>query len=261
MEIIRLPAFNDNYIFLLVDRATGDCAVVDPGDAKVVLEYLSKEDLTLKTILITHHHADHVGGNRQLLSHFPAAAVYGSEIDLQKRRIPGQTVSLKAGNHLDLFNRTVEILFVPGHTQGHIAYYFPPLQPEDSGDLFCGDTLFANGCGRLLEGTPAQLFASLQQICDLPDNTNIWCAHEYTLKNIKFSLTVDPENEALQRRFQQVQTQRQRQKPTIPTVLALEKQTNPFLRCSDRQLQANLKTTDPLRVFTKLRGKRISFEV
>lgn len=112
MEIIRLPAFNDNYIFLLVDRATGDCAVVDPGDAKVVLEYLSKEDLTLKTILITHHHADHVGGNRQLLSHFPAAAVYGSEIDLQKRRIPGQTVSLKAGNHLDLFNRTVEILFV-----------------------------------------------------------------------------------------------------------------------------------------------------
>ncbi|MEB3225639.1 MAG: hydroxyacylglutathione hydrolase, partial [Synechococcus sp.] len=163
------------------------------------------------------------------------------------------------GDRLQVFDRTAEILFVPGHTQGHIAYYFLPTEPEISGDLFCGDTLFANGCGRLLEGTPDQLFASLQQICELPDDTRIWCAHEYTFRNIQFSLTVNPENEALQARFQQVKAQRQRQEPTIPTLLSLEKQTNPFLRCGDRQLQENLNTTDPLGTFTKLRGKRDCF--
>ncbi|MBV5257769.1 hydroxyacylglutathione hydrolase [Synechococcus moorigangaii CMS01] len=259
MEIVRLPAFNDNYIFVLVNPATRECVVVDPGDRLVVLDYLHQENLTLTAILITHHHADHVGGNRQLLGHFPTAAVYGSAVDLEKGRIPGQTVGLGAGDRLTIFDHTAEILFVPGHTQGHIAYYFPPIAAGQAGDLFCGDTLFANGCGRLLEGTPDQLFASLQQICTLPDDTKIWCAHEYTLKNIQFSLTVNPENEALQARLRRVQTQRQQQEPTIPTVLGLEKQTNPFLRCGDRQLQANLKTTDALRTFIKLRGKRDLF--
>ncbi|BAW97158.1 hydroxyacylglutathione hydrolase [[Synechococcus] sp. NIES-970] len=259
MKIVRLPAFNDNYIFVLVNPVTRECAVVDPGDGNVVLDYLNRENLTLKAILITHHHFDHVGGNRQLLEHFPTAPVYGSAVDSEKGRIPGQTVSLRAGDRLNICDRTAEILFVPGHTQGHIAYYFPPIQPAENGDLFCGDTLFANGCGRLREGTPAQLFASLQQICRLPDETRIWCAHEYTLKNIQFSLTINPENEALQARLRRVQTQRQQQEPTIPTVLGLEKQTNPFLRCGDRLLQANLKTTDPLHTFTKLRGKRDLF--
>lgn len=259
MEIVLLPAFNDNYIFLLHAPDSREVAVVDPGDGKVVLHYLQRHNLRLTAILNTHHHHDHVGGNSQLIHHFPDAQVYCGEVDFQKKRIPEQTQSLKAGDRLSLFGRTAEILFISGHTQGHIAYYFPPESPESKGDLFCGDTLFANGCGRLLEGTPEQMWRSLQQIRDLPDATNIWCAHEYTLKNIQFSLTVNPENQALQERFQQVLAQRQRHEPTIPSLLAIEKQTNPFLRWDDPQIQNNLQCHDPLRVFTKLRGKRDLF--
>ncbi|OKH12348.1 hydroxyacylglutathione hydrolase [[Limnothrix rosea] IAM M-220] len=259
MEIVRLPAFHDNYIFVLGDRLSGLAAVVDPGDGGVVLDYLRQENLQLTAILITHHHHDHVGGNRQLLAQFPNAKVYASDHDGQKGRIPGQTNILKEGDRLNVLDRTAEILFVPGHTQGHIIYYFPPTKPEGTGDLFCGDTLFAGGCGRLLEGNPAQMWRSLQRIRTLPDKTRVWCAHEYTLKNLRFATSLDIDNIQLYQRFEEVKALRQQGQATVPSLLAIEKQTNPFLRCDQPEVQAAVSHHEPQRVFAKLRGKRDLF--
>lgn len=260
MEIVRLSAFNDNYIFVLSDRPSGMAAVVDPGDGKVVLDYLQQQNLKLHSLLITHHHHDHIGGNRQLLAHFPEAKVYGSDYDFQKRRIPGQTHQLKDGDRLKLFNRTADILFVPGHTQGHVVYYFPPVETDGIGDLFCGDTLFAGGCGRLLEGNPTQMRRSLARLRQLPDRTHVWCAHEYTLKNLRFAVSLRGNNNpALRQRLERVKTWRQLDRPTVPSLLGLEKQTNPFLRWDDPELQAAVAHQDPNRVFAKLRGKRDLF--
>lgn len=257
MDIVRLPAFNDNYIFVL--RTQDGAAVVDPGDGEVALHYLRQEGLVLRAILITHHHFDHVGGNRQLCQYFPEAVVYGSVYDQQKKRIPYLSQGLTEGDRLTIGNRTAEILFVPGHTQGHIVYYFPPLEPGENGELFCGDTLFTGGCGRLLEGNPAQMLRSLQKIRSLPDQTRIWCAHEYTLTNLQFALNINPDNIQLQQRLKQVIQKRQQQLATVPSLLGLEKQTNPFLRWDDPAIQDLLQQRDPLQVFTTLRGKRDLF--
>lgn len=254
MDIVRLPAFFDNYIFVIGDRLSGQAAVVDPGDANVVLRYLYQANLKLSAILITHHHSDHIGGNRELIKAFPDADVYGSQYD--QGRIPEQTATLKGGDRLTIFGHTADILFVPGHTQGHIAYYFPPETPDTPGNLFCGDTLFAGGCGRLREGKAHQLFQSLGQIRALPDDTQVWCAHEYTLKNLSFSLQVDPQNPDLKARYQTVKHQRRHNEATIPSLLLTEKQTNPFLRWDDPRIQDALHSKDSLQVFSTLREMR-----
>jgi hydroxyacylglutathione hydrolase len=186
------------------------------------------------------------------LQKFPQAVVYGGELD--KGRIPSQQVFLKDGDKVQFGDRTAEILFVPGHTIAHIAYYFP-----QSGDLFCGDTLFAGGCGRLFEGTPAQMQNSLDRLRHLPDETRVWCAHEYTLSNLKFAIAVDGNNPILQKRLQDVTSARQRLEPTIPTTIGLEKQTNPFLRWDLPALQTATRMSDPARVFAKLRGMKDLF--
>lgn len=160
---------------------------------------------------------------------------------------------------MEFAGRSATVLFVPGHTRGHIAYYFPPEQPAEPGELFCGDTLFAGGCGRLFEGTPAQMVESLTKLRSLPDQTRVWCAHEYTLNNLKFAVTVEPENQALQRRFQEVQQQRQAQEATVPSLLGLEKATNPFLRWDQPAIQQAAGTREPARVFGKIRGKKDLF--
>ncbi|MGD1951712.1 MAG: hydroxyacylglutathione hydrolase [Leptolyngbyaceae cyanobacterium] len=151
------------------------------------------------------------------------------------------------------------MFFVPGHTRGHIAYYFPPATADEPGELFCGDTLFAGGCGRLFEGTPAQMVNSLSKLRQLPDNTRVWCAHEYTLSNLKFAVTVDSQNLDLQNRYQRVHTARQRQEATVPSLLGLEKKTNPFLRWDQPALQAVAKRQDPARVFGRIRGMKDMF--
>lgn len=257
MQIYRLNALSDNYIFLLHDAAAQTAAVVDPAEAQPVLRQLADLGAELVAILNTHHHSDHVGGNRQLLQRFPKATVYGSAVDCD--RIPGQQMFLRAGDTVSFAGRTAQVLFVPGHTRGHIAYYFPPLAPETTGDLFCGDTLFAGGCGRLFEGTPAQMLESLSKLRALPDQTRVWCAHEYTLKNLKFALTVDRENPALQTRYQQVQTARQRQAATVPSLLGLEKQTNPFLRWDQPALQRAADSRDPVQTFAHIRRLKDRF--
>jgi hydroxyacylglutathione hydrolase len=259
MEILRLPAFNDNYIFLLYDATLGIAAVVDPGDAEPVLAALKAKNLTLTAILNTHHHSDHVGGNRQLLAKFPDAVVYGSQGDRDRNRIPGQMVNLQAGDRVNFAGRTAEILSVPAHTLGHIAYYFPPVNPDDWGELFCGDSLFSLSCGRLFEGTPEQLLAVMQQYGQLPECTRVWCAHEYTLTNCKFALSVDKNNPDLQQYCRTVQEQRNHNQSTIPSSIGLEKQLNPFLRWGDRRVQEALNLQEPVAIMRELRQRRERF--
>lgn len=214
MQVIRLEALSDNYIFLLYDRTQNIAAVVDPAEAEPVFRKLTELNTKLVAIFNTHHHHDHVGGNQQLMQKFPETIVYAGAED--RGRIPGQTVFLEDGDHVQFGDRMAEVIFVPGHTRAHIAYYFPPEIATEAGDLFCGDTLFAGGCGRIFEGTPTQMVNSLNKLRSLPDSTNVWCAHEYTLKNLQFALTVDGENADLQKRFDEVKAYRNQGKSTIP---------------------------------------------
>ena len=222
--IHRLPAFETNYLWLLA--RDGCAAAVDPGDAKPVLSALEKHGYDLRYILITHHHADHIGGIAALLKAFPNAQVYAPD---DKRIAPvNETVSDGDTVTLDVLNLNFKVMEVPGHTTSHIAYY---MSDKLSGNkLFCGDTLFACGCGRLFEGTPAQMHTSLSKIRALPDDTEVYCAHEYTLDNIEFALWVEPDNEALQARQKEAVKLRENGDATVPSQLGLEKQTNPFLR-------------------------------
>jgi hydroxyacylglutathione hydrolase len=257
MKVIRIPALSDNYIFLIHDDQNNTAAVVDPAEGKPVLDTLGKIGAELVAIFNTHHHYDHVGANRELMDKFPNLRVYGGKED--KGRIPGQQVFLQEGDTVEFGGRIAQIYFVPGHTHGHIAYYFPPTESDDTGELFCGDTLFAGGCGRLFEGTPSQMVDSLSKLRQLPDQTRVWCAHEYTLNNLKFALTVESENPELQSRYKEVVKARQDNQATVPSLLGVEKQTNPFLRWDQPRIKSAMKLDEPTRVFARLRGMKDQF--
>jgi hydroxyacylglutathione hydrolase len=257
MEIIRIPVLSDNYIFLMVDLDRSIAAVVDPAESAPVLVELAKHNVELVAIFNTHHHGDHVGGNKELISVFPNVRVYGGAED--RGRIPGQQVYLENGDRVKFGDREAEVLFIPGHTRAHIAYYFPPVDPHAPGELFCGDTIFAGGCGRLFEGTPTQMVSSMIELRKLPDNTRIWCAHEYTLGNLKFAVTVDPENQELQQRLVDVTADRSKFIPTVPTLMGIEKRTNPFLRWDAAALQASVSSHDPIETFARIRGRKDQF--
>lgn len=257
MHVYRLPALSDNYIFVLYAPEQRIAAVVDPAEARPVLQCLAQLDAELVAIFNTHHHGDHVGGNTELLRRFPNLTVYGGEGD--RGRIPGQQKFLREGDRVAFGDREAEVLFVPGHTRAHIAYYFAPTTPEDTGELFCGDTLFAGGCGRLFEGTPAQMVHSLSKLRALPDNTRVWCAHEYTLKNLQFALSVESGNLNLQSRLAEVTAMRQRSEATIPSNLGLEKRTNPFLRWDVPNVQQAIQSTDEVKTFARLRQLKDHF--
>jgi len=257
MQILRLPALSDNYIFLLYEPDLKIAAVVDPAEADPVLQCLHEWDAQLVAIFNTHHHGDHVGGNPKLSQAFPQAIVYGGAED--RGRIPGQQVFLQEGDRVTFGDRQAEVLFVPGHTRAHIAYYFSPVQADAVGELFCGDTLFAGGCGRLFEGTPTQMVNSLSKIRALPDSTRVWCAHEYTLNNLKFALTVEERNPDLQHRFAEVTEMRRRSESTVPSLLGEEKRTNPFLRWDQPDLQTRVNSQDSIQTFARLRGMKDQF--
>lgn len=221
MQIIRgVPAFDDNYIWV-VSEDNGNAAVVDPGDESPVISYLQTHGLEAVAILITHKHYDHVGGIADLCRRYPDARVYGPA----NENISGINVKLKDGVRIDIPGMAFapEVIDIPGHTEGHIGYYCAPA-------LFCGDTLFACGCGRVFSGSFAELHASLNRICELPDDTDVYCAHEYTLDNIGFAKWVEPENPELLKREQQAICDRQQGLATVPSRLAVEKATNPFIR-------------------------------
>ena len=222
-EILALPAFDDNYIWLL--RAGGHVAVVDPGDAVPVLGHLAKTGDRLCAILTTHHHGDHIGGLAEILRRFPVP-VFGPALE----NIPGVSHPLAGGERIELpeIGLELEVISVPGHTRGHIAYYGPSL--DEHGAVFCGDTLFGAGCGRLFEGTPAQMQESLAKLAVLPAPTLVYCAHEYTQSNLRFALAVEPGSIAVQRRCENVAEDRAAGRATIPTNIHRELETNPFLR-------------------------------
>ena len=221
MKLIALPAFSDNYLWLW--QQDQQAVVVDPGDAAPVLQALADAGLKLAAILVTHHHADHVGGVREL--HLATGAqVYGPA----REEVPAPFTPVMQGDALELLGRTVQVLDVPGHTAGHVAYFLPNTQQGPV--LFCGDTLFSGGCGRIFEGTPAQMLASLDLLTSLPANTQVCCAHEYTLSNLRFACAVEPRNTALQAYTAHCQQLRAEGKPTLPAQLGTELQINPFLR-------------------------------
>lgn len=257
MQVIRLSALSDNYIFLLYDSEQHVAVVVDPAESEPVLKKLQQIKAELVAIFNTHHHHDHVGANQQLIQEFPDLKVYGGIED--QGRIPRQQVFLQEGDRIPFANRTAKVFFVPGHTRAHIAYYFPPVTTVDTGELFCGDTLFAGGCGRLFEGTPAQMVESLSKLRALPDNTHIWCAHEYTLNNLRFALTVDGDNPDLQKRYEEVIAMRKRQEATVPSLLEIEKRTNPFLRWDKPSLQLSVKSNEAVQTFAQIRSMKDKF--
>jgi len=235
LRIRPIPAFEDNYIWLLQGDGGDAVAVVDPGDEAPVLELLEKERLQLAAILATHRHGDHVGGVLALHHAYPEAAVFGPE----GGHIAGVTRPVKDRETIELpgLGVRLQVWSTPGHTQEHLCYYLPEGHYGD-GALFSGDTLFTCGCGRVFTGTHEQLFDSLQRIAGLPPATRIYCAHEYTLDNIGFAKWVEPENEALLRRELDSAAARSRQQPTVPATLALELATNPFLRTGEASVIA-----------------------
>ncbi|MGL5031972.1 MAG: hydroxyacylglutathione hydrolase [Aeromonas sp.] len=224
-HVITIPAFEDNYIWLIQHQDR--CLVVDPGEAAPVLARVSALGLHLDAILLTHHHQDHIGGVSELQSHFPMAQIYGPTLDAMPS-LHGQWLS--DGEEINWHGLTFKVMHVPGHTLGHLAYYG---QYHGQGMLFCGDTLFSAGCGRLFEGTPAQMYHSLRRLAALPDETLIYCAHEYTLANLRFAYAVEPNNLAIQRQLGLVSKLRQQGLPSLPTRLADERSFNVFLRCNE----------------------------
>lgn len=238
LRIHQLPVLTDNYIYLLHDTTTGQTAVVDPAISDPVLDKLKKLGLSLNYVLNTHHHHDHIGGNLALKT-ATGCQIVGSERD--KKRIPAIDITLKEGGFFQLGSEKITTIETDGHTLGHIAFWF-----EQGKALFCGDTLFAMGCGRLFEGNAMQMWASLNKLAACPQETQIYCAHEYTQNNGDFALTIEPNNADLKFRLQQVKQQRQQGLATVPFSLAQELATNPFLRaksCSEfakiRQLKDN----------------------
>jgi hydroxyacylglutathione hydrolase len=233
-EVTPIPAFSDNYIWA-VSRGEKYCAVVDPGDAQPVREFLKQTGLSLQYILITHHHPDHIGGVAELRAE-TGAGVFGPHDE----RIPGQTRSFSEGEVVGMprLALQLQVIEVPGHTRTHIAFY-------GEGMLFCGDTLFSVGCGRLFEGTPEQMYKSLNKLACLPDETRVYCTHEYTLSNCAFALAVEPENEDLIRRAEAVKQARQAGKPTLPSTIGDENRVNPFMRCGEETVHAAARKRQP----------------
>jgi hydroxyacylglutathione hydrolase len=215
-----IPAFNDNYIWCISNEQQ-QAFVVDPGDGQATIDYLQARQLELAGILITHHHADHTGGIASLLKQ-RAVPVYGPN----NPAIKGISLPLSNGMAIDVLQQHGQVIATPGHTLDHICYYFAGMKA-----LFCGDTLFCGGCGRLFEGSPATMLDSLQRLAALPEATAVYCAHEYTESNLRFAQAVEPDNQLLQKRIQDVARLRAARQSTVPSTLAIEKQTNPFLRC------------------------------
>ncbi|MDR3432182.1 MAG: hydroxyacylglutathione hydrolase [Rouxiella aceris] len=251
MNLISIPALRDNYIWLIDDQ-NGHCVIVDPGEAEPVFQALAERHLTPTAILLTHHHDDHVGGVRAITERFSAVKVYGPEETASK----GAKIILKNQQKVEIGGVNWQIFATPGHTLGHISYYSAPY-------LFCGDTMFSAGCGRLFEGTAEQMYQSFQQLAELPDDTLVCGAHEYTVSNLKFARQILPDDSDISAHEEYVLAKRKNGQSSLPTTLGLERKINLFLRCHDTDLQKKLdlngSITQDWQVFARLRQLKDSF--
>ncbi|MBB3140861.1 hydroxyacylglutathione hydrolase [Halomonas organivorans] len=254
LSVTPIPAFRDNYIWLLRQDTSDDVCVVDPGDAAPVIETLEREGLTLGSVLITHHHPDHVGGLPELIARY-APRVIGPH----NPAIDGIDERVAAGDEVRVMGRLFEVLEVPGHTLDHIAFFTAGIPPL----LFCGDTLFSAGCGRLFEGTPEQMHASLSRLTALPEDTLVFAAHEYTLANLRFAKAADPDNPDIDTAEQECRRARELERPTLPSTIGRERRINPFLRCEDagvrRAAATQGDTADAVATFATLRAWKDDF--
>lgn len=245
INVSNINAFHDNYIWLLQDD-NKHCVLVDPGESEAVLTKLNNEDLILDAILLTHHHNDHIGGVEEIKKAFPQVAIYGPDT----KRFTQVTHPVSDNSHFELLGVNFNTLKVTGHTIDHVAFH-------TDGMLFCGDTLFSAGCGRLFEGTPTNMYNSLQLLSTLPDKTEIYCAHEYTLNNLKFASTVEPKNTIIEETIVWAKQQRLNNLPTLPSTIGHEKAINPFLRCHlqsvKNAVQDRAIDDSPIAIFTALR--------
>jgi hydroxyacylglutathione hydrolase len=253
LEIEQIPVLSDNYVYLVHEPKAGVTAVVDPAVAAPVLKRLKARGWTLDWILSTHHHADHTGGNLEI-KEATGCRVAGARAD--EARIPGIDLKLAEGDRFQLGEAEAQVLETPGHTSGHISYWFPQASA-----LFCADTLFSLGCGRVFEGSYGQMWNSLSKLAALPGDAMVYCAHEYTQSNARFALSVDPDNKALQARAAEVDRQRAAGKPTVPTRLDAERAANPFLRAGDPAIRKRLgmENASDAEVFAETRRRKDSF--
>jgi len=253
LDIRQIPVLSDNFIYLVRESESGAVAVVDPAVSEPVMAEAARLGWTITHILNTHHHADHVGGNMEI-KEATGCLIVGPAHDPD--RIPGMDVEVKDGDVYMFGQAKARVFFVPGHTRGHIAFWF-----EADNALFCGDTMFSIGCGRLFEGTPEQMWTSLKRLRALPDATRIYCAHEYTASNVRFAVSLDPENPALRKREAEVKTLLEAGNSTVPSVLSEERAANPFLRADAPELAAavGLAGRDPVEVFAEVRRRKDVF--
>jgi len=258
MAIIAVPQLSDNYAYLVVDDASGECGVVDCAEAGKVMAAVERRKLKLIAVLPTHYHFDHVGGNEDLVRAIPGLRVYGARGE--RGRIPAQTHPVDDGDTVEVGALRGRVIGIPAHTNGHIAYHFPQLNA-----VFTGDTLFIAGCGRVFEGKAQTMVDSLAKLAALPDGTQVYCGHEYTEKNLRFALTLEPSNDALKSKYEWARKTRAEGKYTIPSTIGEEKRINPFLRTDSAELQASLKKIDPsigddaVAVFAKARELKDRF--
>jgi hydroxyacylglutathione hydrolase len=253
LEIVRIPVLSDNYVWLMREAQSGSVGVVDPAVAAPVLAEAEKRRWKITHILNTHHHGDHVGGNREIKD-ATGCTIVGFARD--KARIPGIDITVEDGDRYRFGEAEAEVFFIPGHTSGHIAYAF-----KEQRALFCGDTIFALGCGKMFEGTPQQFWHSLERLRALPDDMRVYCAHEYTQSNARFAVTIETDNQQLMARRESIDAARARNEATVPSLLGEEKQTNPFLRADRPSVQkaVGMLGQDPVKVFAEVRHRKDVF--
>ncbi len=238
MPIVTVPQLSDNYAYLVIDDSSKECAVVDCAEADKVIAAAKSQGAKLVAVLTTHWHGDHSGGNSEIASKVPGIKVYGASAEGGK--IPALTNPVADGDKVRVGALAGRVIGIPAHTNGHVAYYFPTLDA-----VFTGDTMFVGGCGRVFEGKAATMVASLKKLASLPDSTQVYCGHEYTVKNLRFALTLEPQNQALKKKHEWSVQTRAANQFTVPSTIGDEKQTNPFLRTDSPELRANIKQRDP----------------
>ncbi|XP_002735677.2 LOW QUALITY PROTEIN: hydroxyacylglutathione hydrolase, mitochondrial-like [Saccoglossus kowalevskii] len=255
MKIRLLPALEDNYMYLLVDENTKQAAIVDPVEPDKVVNAVKEEGVTLTTVLTTHHHWDHAGGNKKMVSMVTGLKVYGGDDRIEK-----MTNKVKHGDEFKIGELNVKCLSTPCHTSGHICYYVTGNGGQD-GAVFSGDTLFLGGCGKFFEGTAQEMYRALVEVLSkLPANTRVYCGHEYSVNNLAFAQHVEPANNAIEEKFSWAKTRRSKNEPTIPSTIGEELTYNPFMRVNEESLQKHTGQKDGIATMAELRREKDSFK-